>query len=134
MSRHHELVLIKYLKATSAIGSGIQRKIHSSGTTTLIILNEEMNHIMEIVEALKDSNVLLERVTKTIKNETKKPKGGFSGILFGTLGAILLGSILAKKGIVRAGSGNKVGIGILRAAYGNEINFLKLFTRAVTLK
>ena len=93
-----------------------------------------MNHIMEIVEALKDSNVLLERVTKTIKNETKKPKGGFSGILFGTLGAILLGSILTKKGIVRAGSGNKVGIGILRAAYGNEINFLKLFTRAVTLK
>ena len=134
MSRHHELVLIKSLKATSAIDAGFQRKIHSSGATTLIILNEEMNHIMEIVEALKDSNVLLEGVTKTIKNETKKPEGGFLGILFGTLGAILLGSMLAKEGIVRAGSGNKIGIGILRAAYGNEINFLKLFTRAVTLK
>ena len=30
-----------------------------------------MNDIMKIVEALKDSNILLKGVTKTIKNETK---------------------------------------------------------------
>ena len=32
---------------------------------------------MKIVQALEDSNNLLNGVTKTIKNETKKEKGGF---------------------------------------------------------
>ena len=44
------------------------KKIHGSGTTTLIISNEEMNDIMKIVQALEDSNILLKGVTKTIKN------------------------------------------------------------------
>ena len=44
--------------------------MHSSGTTTLIISNKEMNDIMKIVQALEDSNILLKRVTKTIKNKT----------------------------------------------------------------
>ena len=63
--------------AASAIDAGIQKKIHGSGTTTLIISNEEMNGIMKIVQALTNSNVLLKGVTKTIKNETKEQKGGF---------------------------------------------------------
>ena len=58
--------------AASAIDVGIQKKIHSSGTTTLIISNEEMNYTMKIVEALEDSNILLKGVTKTIKNERKE--------------------------------------------------------------
>ena len=33
----------------SATNAGIQKKIHSSGTTTLIISNEEMGDIMKIV-------------------------------------------------------------------------------------
>ena len=37
----------------------------------------------------------------------KKQKGGFLIMLLGTLGASLLGNLLAGKGIVRAGSGNK---------------------------
>ena len=36
-----------------------------------------MNYIMEIVQALEDSNILLKEVTKTIKHETKEQKGGF---------------------------------------------------------
>ena len=63
----------------------------------------------EIAQALKDSNILLKGVTKTIKNETKKQKGGFLSMLLGTLRASLLGGLLAGKGIVRAGSGNKKG-------------------------
>ena len=59
----------------SAIDAGIQKKIHGSGTTTLIISNEEMNDIMKIVQALEDSNILLKRVTKTIENERKEQKG-----------------------------------------------------------
>ena len=66
-----------------------------------------MNGIMKIVQALEDSNILLKRITETIKNETKEQKGGFLSMLLGTLGASLLENLLAGKGIVRAGSGNK---------------------------
>ena len=89
--------------ATSAIDAGIQEKIHGSGTTTLIISNEEMNDMMKIVQALEDSNILLKGITKTIKNETKKQKGEFSGMLLGILGASLLGNRLTEKGMLRAG-------------------------------
>ena len=58
----------------SAIDVGIQKKIHGSGTTTLIISNEEMNDIIKIVQALEDSNIILKGVTKTIKNETENKK------------------------------------------------------------
>ena len=67
--------------AASAIDAGIQKKIHGSGTTTLIISNEEMNDIMKIVQALEDSNILLKEVTETIENETKNQKGGFLSML-----------------------------------------------------
>ena len=63
--------------ATSANDAGIQKKIHGSGTTTLIISNEEMNDIIKVVQALEDSNILLKGVTKTIKNETKEQKEDF---------------------------------------------------------
>ena len=56
---------------------------------------------------------------KQIKNEVKEQKGGFLSILF-TLGASLLKSMLAEKGIVRTGSGNKKGKRIVQAGYGNE--------------
>ena len=69
------------------------------------ISHEEMNDIMKIVEALKDSSILLKRVTKTIQNKTKEQKGGFLSMLFGTLGASLFWNVLTVKGIVRAGSG-----------------------------
>ena len=79
-----------------------------------------MNDIMKIVQALENSNILLKGVTKTTKNETKNQKGGFLSIFLGTLGASLLGSLLAGKGIVRAGSGNKEGKRIVRAGSGNK--------------
>ena len=60
---------------------------------------------MKIVQTLEDSNILLNGVTKTIKNKKEEKKGGFLSLLLGTLGASLLGNILAGKGIVRAGSG-----------------------------
>ena len=97
--------------------------MHGSGATTLIISNVEMNDIMKIVQALKDSNILLKGVTKVIESETKEQKGEFLNILFGSLGASLLGNLLSAKGIARAGSGNKKGKGIVRAGYGKECNF-----------
>ena len=95
-----------------------KKKIHGSGTTTLIISNEEMNDIMKIVQTLEDSNILLKGVTKTVKNETKELKRGFLNMLLGTLGATLLGNLLTGKRIVRAGSGNKKGKGIVKAGTG----------------
>ena len=59
-----------------------------------------MNDILKIVQALKDSNILLKRVTKTIKIKEKEQKGGFLSMLLSTLGANLLGNLLAAKGIV----------------------------------
>ena len=78
---------------------------------------------MKIVQALEDSNNLLNGVTKTIKNETKKEKGGFWSMLLRTLGASLLGNLLAGKGISRAGSGNKKRKGILRGGTGKQWDF-----------
>ena len=46
-------------------------------------------------------------------------------MLLGTLGASLLGNLLTRKGIYRAGKGKRKGInraseGVLRAGYGNN--------------
>ena len=65
------LVSLEIAAAASAIEAGIQKKIHGSGTKSLIISNEEMNNIMKIIQALDDSDILLKGVTKTSKNKTK---------------------------------------------------------------
>ena len=117
------LVPLRITAAASAIDAGIQTKIHGSGTLTLILSNEEMNDVMKIVQAPEDSNILLKGVTKTIKNETKEQKAGFLSMLLGTLGASLLGNLLAGKGILRAGSGNKKGKRIVRAWFWNTVGF-----------
>ena len=90
--------------AMSAIDGSIQKKIHGSGVK-LIIEQEDMNDIMKIIEALENSGILLKRVSKTIENETKEQRGGFLGMLLGTLGVSLLGNLLTGKGIMRAGDG-----------------------------
>ena len=86
------LIPLGLTAAASAADAGIQKKILGSGTTTLVISNEEMNDIMKVVQALEDSNILLKGVSETTKNETKEQKGGFLSMLLGTLGASLLGN------------------------------------------
>ena len=80
-----------------------------------------MNGIMKIVQALEDSNILLEGVTK--RNETKEQKGRFLSMLLGTLRASLLGNLLAGEEIARVGSGNKKGKGIVRDGTGKQWDF-----------
>ena len=46
-----------------------------------------MNDILKIIQAFEDSNILLKRVTKTIKTETKEQKGGFLIMLLGIFNA-----------------------------------------------
>ena len=81
-----------------------------------------ISNVIKIVQAPEDSNILLKGVTETFKNETKEQKGGFLSMLLGKLGASLLGNLLTDKGLVRAGSGNNKGKGVVRAGYGNKNN------------
>ena len=98
--------------AMSATDGSIQKKIHGSGVK--LIIEQDMNDIMKIIEALENSGILLKGVTKTIENETKEQRGEFLGMLLSTLGASLLGNLLtggkrmmrAGDGIVRAGGGS----------------------------
>ena len=62
------LVPLGITAAASTVDAGIPKEIHGSGTTTLNISNEEMNHILKIVQVHEDSNILLKKITKTIKN------------------------------------------------------------------
>ena len=94
--------------------------------TMLIISNGERKDIIRIVKSLGDSDLLLKGVSETIQNEAKEQRGGFVSMLLGTLGASLLGDILAGKGAKakRQGRGiNRAGEGILRADYGNKKDF-----------
>ena len=67
--------------AISATDAAIHKKILGSGFTTLIISNEEMNHVIKIVKSLEESWLLIKGVTETIKNEAKDQRGGFLGML-----------------------------------------------------
>ena len=109
--------------AMSAIDGSIQKKIHELGVK-LIIAQEDMKDIMKIIKALENSGILLKRVSKTIKDETKEQRGEFLSTLLGTLAASLLGNLLTGgKDIMRAGEGSIVsrtkGKGIVRAGKGS---------------
>ena len=108
------LALLGLTAAMSAIDGSIKKKIHGSGVK-LIIEQEDMNNIMKIIEASENSGILLKGVSKTIENKTKEQRGGFLGMLLGTLGASSLGNLLTGgKGIMRAGDG------IVRAGEGSK--------------
>ena len=132
------LIPLGLTAAASAAGAGIHKKIlgsvnrHSSSAlhTTLIISNDDINDIIKIIKSLEDSGLLLKVVTETVQNEVKEQKGGFLSALLGTLGAGLLGDLLIgnikSKGVIGMSQGrgiNRAGEGILRAGYGNKMDF-----------
>ena len=49
--------------------------------------NEKMNDIMKIIKSLEESGLLIKGVSEAIKNETKKQKVRFLGMLLDTLSA-----------------------------------------------
>ena len=101
------------------------KKMCGSAATTLIISNEEMNNIMKIIKFLEESGVLIKGFSETIKEEAKEQKAGFSSMSLSTLGAGLLGNLLAgngaietkqERGTVKASQGTiKAGEGTIRA-------------------
>ena len=62
------LIPLGLTAAASAADAGIHKKILGSGTTTLIISNDEMKDIIRIVKSLEDSGLLLKGVSETIQN------------------------------------------------------------------
>ena len=63
---------------------------------------------MKIVKSLEESGLLITGVSQTIKNEAKEQKGGFLGMLLGTLGATLLRNLLGCKVVITTSQGHKV--------------------------
>ena len=84
------LIPLGLTAAASATDAAIHKKMFGSGFISLIISNEEMNDIMKIIKSLEESVLLTKRVREKIQNEAKEQKGGFLGMLLGTLGARLL--------------------------------------------
>ena len=115
------LIPLELTSAASAIDAAIHKKRFRLGripsdltsrpsdlvswTTTSIISNEEVNYITKIVKSLEESCLSIKGVSETIQNEVKEQKGQFLGMLLGTLGASLSGTLLTGKGTIRAGEG-----------------------------
>ena len=80
--------------AMSATDAATQKKMYGSGTTALL--------------------------TNKVKNEIKQQKGGFLGMLAGTLGASVLSNLLLGQGMYRADQNQ--GKGLFRAGQGIKKN------------
>ena len=71
------LGMLSLTAAASATDAAINKKILGFGNyTTLIISNDDMKDLLKIVKSLEDSGILLDGITKAVKNEVKEQKGG----------------------------------------------------------
>ena len=96
--------MLGLIAAASATDAAINKKILRTGNhTTLILSNDDLNDLLEVIKSLEKIGILLNGITETIKDEVKEQKGGFLSMLLDTLGASLLGNMLADKGVIRAG-------------------------------
>ena len=57
----------------------------------------------KIVKSLEDSRILLKSVSEANENDMKERKGGFLGMLFGTVVGTLLENLLANDQAIQAG-------------------------------
>ena len=63
--------------SSAATDATIQKKIYGSGTTALIISNEEMEDIMNIVKSLQESGLPKKVISETIKSGANEQKADF---------------------------------------------------------
>ena len=60
---------------------------------------------MKIVKSFEESGLLIKDVSEAIQNEAQEQIRGFLSMLFGTLGASLLGNLSTGKGAVATNQG-----------------------------
>ena len=94
------MLLFALTAGMSATDAVIQNNILELRTTVLIVLNEEIEVIMKTVKSLEESELLIKRISETIKDEEKEKI--FPGMLLGILEASLLGSALTRRWVIRA--------------------------------
>ena len=90
-----------------AIDDAIQSKMRGSGARvvragkgiTLFILDEDMDDITRIIKLLENSDVLINKVNKTVKHEIKNQEGRFLGALIAPFAASMLGCALTGGGV-----------------------------------
>ena len=68
--------------AVAATDVAFHKKIFASGTTTLVISNEEMID-MKMVKSLKKSGLLIQSVSETLKMKQKNKEADFSAWFIG---------------------------------------------------
>ena len=78
---------------------------------TLFTSNEDMNNNIKIIKSFKNSGVLIDGVTETVKHEIKKQEGGYLGALLAPLATSMVQSVISSvvkdisgRGDRRAGS------------------------------
>ena len=83
--------------------AAIQKKVFDSGTT-LVFSNKEIDDIMKLIRSLEDAALLIKGVCEKVEQDVKEQqKGEFLAMLAASLGANLLGNMLAGRRVVRAG-------------------------------
>ena len=95
------LITLRLTAVASASDAAIHKRMYAFGSSThpsdlaksTTISNKEISDIMKIVKSLEESDLLIKVVSETTKNEAKEQRGGFLGILLGTLGDSLLGNL-----------------------------------------
>ena len=96
------LAPLELSSAMSATDATIQEKVHGYGTKTVKFSNKDLNDMTKFFIALEDSDVLMKRITETLKNDIKKGRAlPLIPMLLGTLGA----SLLTGRGLFRTGRG-----------------------------
>ena len=66
------LIPSRLTAAATATDVAIRKKMFGSGTTTSVVLNEEMSDIMKIVKSLEESGLLIKVVSETSKKKAKE--------------------------------------------------------------
>ena len=99
------LIPLRVTVAVSAADAAIQKEDFGLGMPTLIIPNEEINHILEIkyISPLENLVYWQKNLMKQLNTNQKNKKKDFLGLLLGTLGVGLLWNLWPVKGTIRAG-------------------------------
>ena len=106
------------------------KKNLGSGTTTLIISNDEMKDVIKIVKFLEDSGWLLKGVSETVQNEAKKQKRWFLSMILGvSMLLIVLSLATGSVSIASFATVIEAPVGIISASFSLAFLFSTVIIR-----